>query len=392
MAGMGNSKGFTLVELIVVMAIFVVFIMFTATTFDNLISSSSKQGRIAASQIEGIMGLEMLRTDLGHAGYALPWSYQTTPSYTSEVSGEPAAGLGVTGFSNLQDRVPTTTLPRSVITAATTSGRDYLVIKSAMLANGDSAVGRWAFVNYSGGNNSYLSQGKDPTAVVQGGNRVITIKSAFSSAGTYTKQLVAPTATNFSYAVPASLSLSGASFDGFRPANSTESYLAYSISSGDLRMPYNRADYYVDMAAVKPGSCAPGTGVLAKAVADQAGGYVTPTIPLLYCVGDLQVVYALLPEGYASGESMTGLTAEEIRAQISGVRVYILTHDGKRDPSFQYPYTDSNKVITVGGADDASAGRIWKASDMVSAFGADWRNYRWKVFSISVALRNTNPQ
>ena len=63
-----NMHGFSLVEMIVVMAIFVIVIMITGTAFNAIVSRSAQEYKSAESEIEGIVGLEILRRDLVQAG------------------------------------------------------------------------------------------------------------------------------------------------------------------------------------------------------------------------------------------------------------------------------------------------------------------------------------
>lgn len=50
-----NIKGFTLVELIVVMAVFLVIITVAAQTFNTIITNSVKYSKSEESNIEGVM-------------------------------------------------------------------------------------------------------------------------------------------------------------------------------------------------------------------------------------------------------------------------------------------------------------------------------------------------
>ena len=151
---MGKDKqGYTLVELIVVMAIFSVVAMAISVTFSNLLKQEAQQSRSATSQIGGIVGLEMLRSDIAHAGFALPWSYQVTPTFT-EVTQQPVAGLvDATKFSDFSETSP----PHAVLGYPSVAGPHYLVLKSALLALNSPSIGHWGFVNYSSGSLSTIS-------------------------------------------------------------------------------------------------------------------------------------------------------------------------------------------------------------------------------------------
>ena len=81
-----------------------------------------------------------------------------------------------------------------------------------------------------------------------------------------------------------------------------------------------------------------------------------------------------------------------LRQRLKGLQVYLLAHEGKKDPNYSYPGIDSNNAIFVGpyiGATPlTSVGRMWTRNMMQSTFGNDWQNYRWKVYGITVNVRN----
>jgi len=427
---MGNKRGFTLVELLVVMAIFIIIIIIATKAFESIIRIAGHQTKTAASQIEGIVGLEMLRTDLAHAGYGLPWQFQFAPNAYNEVAGSPAANTGIDA-TTLNDVPPA--VPRAIMAAATGAGGSvpgshYLVIKSALLAlkAANSSVGRWGELIYStagGLNTSTINRVNDISTDLRDGaaaspnnvqDRVITIRSQFTNLGGENKVLVMSGAgNNFSYAVPNGFQ---PPVDGYKPADEFETLTAYGISDTNLRMPYNRADYYIsrppstDPNFKIPDFCNSGTGVLFKAVADHAGGYGTNIYPLLNCAGDMRVVYYLDMDddgnpqtfanatngaNFASSEGANGAdinatlaAADLLRQRLKSIYVYILSHEGKKDTSYTYPVTDPGSVITVGPPAMPAVGNVWTQAAMTAQFGTDWRNYRWKVYSIEVNPRN----
>ncbi|HZV82821.1 MAG TPA: prepilin-type N-terminal cleavage/methylation domain-containing protein, partial [Geobacteraceae bacterium] len=82
-----GEQGFSLTELIVVMAIFLTIMLITSSTFKTIVNQSSQQSKSIETQIEGIVGLEVLRSDMEQAGFGLPWSFQNTPVYAESVLG-----------------------------------------------------------------------------------------------------------------------------------------------------------------------------------------------------------------------------------------------------------------------------------------------------------------
>lgn len=407
---MGNNKGFTLTELIVVMAIFIVVILLMSSSFENIMRKSSQQSKSALSQIEGVVGLEMFRTDISHAGYALPWSFTSTPaSAYVEVNTIPLtyAIAGITP-SDFNDAVP-----RAVRGGGPAlNGSHYLVLKSGMLALNTTSTGRHAFVNYSGGNNSYINRVGDPNTDIRNGtlaapnnvqDRVITLMSEFTNPGAQTRQLMmvdATTATGFWYTVQTSFIPTN---NKFKPADASQTFYVYAISDSDLKMPFNRADYFIYRTAYNdanfpfPASCAPGTGILFKAVAGHTSNYKGASnenliYPLLNCVGDMQVSLGFDPLSNGNmtfsppnAASVTGMSADDFRSQLKEVRVYILAHEGKKDQNYSYP----GATIYVG--EPGYGGREWTPTMMANAttgFGTDWMRYRWKVYTLVVQMKN----
>jgi hypothetical protein len=111
-------------------------------------------------------------------------------------------------------------------------------------------------------------------------------------------------------------------------------------------------------------------------------------LPFLDCVADMQVIFGLDNDGdgdfeptvSADGYSddISAFTAQQIRDQVKEVRVYILAHEGQRDPNFTY----TTNPVTVG---EFAMGRDF---DLAAIIGANWQNYRWKVYSMTVHSLN----
>lgn len=388
-----SSRGFTLVEMIVVMAMFVIVIAAAGNTFSRIMRYSAQEAGMAESNIEGVVGLEMMRKDISSAGFGLPWSFQAVIAY-KEVN--PAAGdreAIAAAYNGAPDTEAQTEVPRAVwggdnVTPGNPvkliQGSDYLVIRATSL--GESATAqRWSFMNYTG-------QVRPSPVLPQSWNRdnlsptdwVSVIRVGLS--GSFTKELV----------------MNGASFTAaygnmgaFEPDESKVTHYVYGISdSGQPRMPFNRADYYVRVPAAGdedklPQRCAPNTGVLYKAVVDHSDGTVTSTeSPVLDCVADMQVVYVLdsLNNGVTTETGdISALTAREIREQLKVIQVYILTHEGGRERLFTYP----NKTVAVGpSADGGITSGTGRTFDLETAIGTEWRQYRWKTYRVIVKPAN----
>jgi len=406
---MRNDRGFTLVELIVAMGMFIGIMMIASYAFERIIATSGQQVKSAESNIEGIVGLEMVRYDIEHAGYGLPWGFQNysgaikfkNGSQEVDAGPELANGIDSSAFNAVRTRdiqaFTAGTSTKEVNDTGVTNvggGPDYLVIRSTAASLSKTAR-KWTYVNYSSSDKSYLKKWNNPADDFDPYDRIITLRSSFTATGKEDKILLMNNGDSFEVPLPPDLSLPADKY--FKPADATQTVAAYGVreSSGSgttmLRMPYNRTDFYVSRPANVPQECNPGTGVLYKAMASHNTNVrFDPIYPLLDCVGDMQVEFEYDPfdDGniaYLPPASLSALSAAEIREHLKNVRVYILAHEGKKDRSYTYP-RDS---IQVGDrARQTTSGRTLSAADMTSLFGADWRNYRWKIYTIVTRPKN----
>lgn len=450
-----NRDGFTLIELLIVMAIFMVVLMISASAFESVIKISSGITKSAQSQMEGIVGLEILRKDLNSAGYGLPWSFQTPPDpaiYLESDMGadNPVTGLSADDFNDARANSTSTlpllpAIPRAVVLGTvpmtapniisgggsrSNPGSDYLVIKSVAVAFNNS-VGKWGYVNYSGNqasNNSYIAKWNSTEDLVAD-EVVTTHTNTFSGTNQAQHVLAMADTAHFSYKldsttkdaaghfVPpnANYKPSGNLIDPFGVKINNEKMITYALKSFNsdpeiddpdhtLRMPFNRADYFVRRpTTTMPARCNPGTGILYKTVmvnnmgtdsSGIGGGGGQTLYPLLDCVGDMQVIFDMQDPNDANKtitqDNLTiiksgiavDMTAEEIRTYLKAIRVYLLVQEGGKDKDYSYPFTDANNVITVSDNRTPSLGRTFTQTDMVSYFGSEWNKYRWKVYSV----------
>ena len=386
-----GTHGFTLTELIVVMAIFMSVLIITATAFNTVLTNSGQQIKSAETQIEGIVGLELLRSDIQHAGFGLPWAFMTPITY-NEGSVATSAGVDISGLKDDNN------VPRAVLSVnnAGLNGSDYLVIKSTVSSLTTTAK-KWTYLHYSSVGTTNRSTAKvwnSPADLVDG-ERVTVVRSSFVN-GVLNKQLVA---SGGSFFTQVSINSGKVSVPTeFSPPSSTDTYLIYGIApkkdsdtNFDPRMPFNRTDYYIKRPSAMPGGCAPHTGVLYKAIMNHSNGEFTE-IPLVDCVAGMQIVYSMDSSGSGGIDSHRDASfgtpgaqgplpsAADLRQQLREIRVSILAQDGKKDMGFTYP----NQTITLGEFD------MGKDFDLAATIGADWSHYRWKIYTIVIQPKSLN--
>jgi len=387
---LAGEAGFTLVEMIVVTAVFIVVLIIAGDSFKTILTRSSLLSKSAESNIEGIVGLEMFRHDLNQAGFGLPWSFGggITPVY------EEAEDAPASYFNDKPSGIPRAFVAGNDLAAASTGDPDkvdYLVLKGTSLA-GTSQSQRWTYVNYSsvGSSRPRIWSAEN----LSDNDRVIVLRRAFTETG-YVNQLVSSDQSHF---------FTKFSKDGlpsaFAPSLPQDTYYVYGLTGNeDPRMPFNRIDYHLKRPVGIATSCAENTGTLYKSLLNHSNGKFTE-IPIMDCVADMQVVFGWdlnedgVIDAYSNADGSTvngGDTAAVqatmgdaglIRNRLKVVKVYLLVQDGRRDPSFR----NSNSIVV--GNDSLGEKSLTKEYTVANIDDKKWTNYRWKVYRIVVTPKN----
>ena len=368
-----RESGFSLIELLVVMGVMGFVLAAGSDMFVTMLRGYKQQGTIAETNIEGVIGLEMLRRDIESAGYGLPWQISTTPP----IQYNEAADTTAAHYNDSPTNPPRGLLCGDNITsdANLVNGADYLVIKALNLSKDDAGT-KWAYLLNSG---ATTSEGA-PNVDLAADDRII-VMSPGAKDETKRRVLRGPVGTG----ALTLLRLDGAS--AFSDADETRIVygVAHAASGEPLRMPFNRADYRVSKSDGTPGRCALGTGVLVKSIINQSDGMFN-SLPLLDCVADMQVITSLdilpsdgQPESVSNG--FTASTAAEVRKELYEVHVYILAQEGQRDVSYDCSSMYPSGTILVG--ESSLLGRYFDLSTITN-----WQNYRWRVYTLIVKPLN----
>lgn len=365
-----RNAGFSLVEMLVVIAIFGFALAGTSQMFISMMHTHRQQSRLTETNIEGVIGLELLRQDLEKAGYGLPWN--GTFAY-SETSSDPYS------FNQTSD-APKGIVSANDVTSGVLPNTDYLVIRASNIAT-NQTCGKWAFLPVPPAPPTQWRLNSGATATSENfspNDRVIVISPGIPNT---------PSARNLVNVGGQWRPQFNAITPSFAaPVFSEETRVIYGIDPDtNPRMPFNRADYYVKMplSSELPRRCAPTTGILYKAVVRHSDGGLQE-MPLLDCVADMQIVFRLDRNSDGIIDDTTNiltnsgipLTAEQTRTQVKEVRVYILAHEGQKDVNYKHP--DSSPIVG-----DYSLGRSFNLSTIT-----DWQNYRWKIYTLVVKLNN----
>jgi prepilin-type N-terminal cleavage/methylation domain-containing protein len=373
-----REDGFTLVELIITMFIFVFVMAAASRVFTGLLTQFKQQSKIAETNIEGLVGLEIMRQDIEHAGYGIPWIFQSAITYT-EPSSAPASTYNE----------PANSVPRAIFSGNNVDytgtnaydGSDYLVIKAINIAT-NTASPKWTTLS----NASPYTRTWDPSSEnLVNADRVIVLAPGNNDANA--KTLIVHTSGAFF------TQFGSVTSSPWPPLDATETRVVYGLTTGaDPVRPFNRVDYFIlRPTSGMPPRCAPKTGILYKALCDANG--TSSLLPLLDCVADMQVVYALDNDedgDFVSGQGtpsdaysddISTLTVQQIRNRVKEVRVYILSHEGQRDPNFTYP----SSTIAIPPTHDPATG-LGRSSpfDLTTSDATDYVNYRWKLYTLIV--------
>ena len=388
-----REDGFSLVELMITMVVFVLFMIAATNVFTGLLTQFKQQSKQAETNIEGIVGLEIMRQDIEGAGYGLPWN-------------------GIVAYDEAEDNPHTlndspTGIPKGIVSQNSATffspnnifdGSDYLAIKSMTVAR-NSASAKWTTLNSNGDRRIWTTAGESTPVSenLQDTDRVIVL----TPGGTTTSQRTLIVNSNAFFTT-----YGGVTSLPWKPVDPAETRLVYGVDPADhdLRMPFNRADYFITLTDgsgknIVPKRCAPGTGVLVKATVNHIDGYFT-YLPLLECVADLQVIYGLDSNADGSfdpfnsvggiydsySDDLTALSAQTIREQVKQVRVYILAHEGQKDTNYIFSNFTVGACSTCIKVGEFGLGNDF---DLLAAIGdPDYKYYRWKVYTIVVTPNN----
>jgi len=359
-----GNKGFSLIELIVVMLILVGVIVISSNSFIRVIENSKQQSKIGETHIEKVVGLSILRQDIEEAGIGLAWNI-------NGIIYNEATDYEAIPYNDAPNNPP-----RAIVSGDNVghNNSDYLVIKSTTIRFNNEAQ-KWTYMFFDG-TQKILNRWSNNEDNMQNTTRVIAINPN-------TRMLLRTNNGSF-YTIYSSVNTD------YTLTDRGQTCIIFGIDdqgNQQLRMPFNRADYYISINNV-PTRCAPNTGVLIKRMINNNTGQRDAGMPLIDCVADFQVIYGLDANGdgildtYVNANSNLNNNlnnANRLRNSLKEVRVYILAHEGQRDRNMRY----SSQIIQVGEFG------LGKNFDLTTIGGRnEYRFYRWKVYTLIVKPEN----
>jgi len=398
-----ENKGFTLVEMLVTMAVFVVVIAIAGNSFNAILGHTTKLFRSEESNIEGMVGLEIMRHDIQQAGFGL-FTEPMTTSYNE------AAAAPASAYNDEPTNVPRPiVVGNNIATATDTSdtaslkydllaGSDYLSIKAANVGR-NRVSQKWTYLHYTS-NDVYPNIWRSAAENFSNNDRVVLLRRQMS-ASNQTVTVQQDRNGDYYHAY------SNSAFSHLTSSGSSL-FTVYGLDSSPTtpRMPFNRSDYFVsrpqDTSQIPP-VCAPNSGTLYKTTVNQSDGKLN-YVPILDCVADMQIVLGWDINGdsmidtYSNADgsqvSGTGTTTQvqaaiaqsannsstiipNIRNSLKIVKVYILAQQGRLDPGYT-----STSPITVGDISESSLTKNYNVA------AAGWLNYHWKLYRIIARPKN----
>lgn len=372
-----KQTGYSLVELLIYVALMGILGTLVFGSFIQVMRPAIHETGIVETKLETSIGMDLLRMDLEHAGFGLPWDFNSVVPNPYNEPAPLAVSPSVPGAISSAD-----------LSVNSMNTSDYLVIRAMNVLQGATSQ-KWGWVGRSAA--SAVSLQTLTTTNFDVNDRVIVIRPVFGPGPTDQRQLIMDAANSYEsrgntvnldpdYAPPA----------GPNDPNG-ERYLVYGVDNTGLRAPFNRTDYFINApnanGVAGSAHCAPGTGTLVKTTMNHNGPPDFTYLPMMDCVADFQVVYFLDTDtdgGWdtqVNANGLAALTAQQIRDQVKSIRCFVLAHEGGLDTAYTHPAA----TITVGVS--AAIGRQFDVSTL-AGIGATWPNYRWKVYSLAVTPRN----
>lgn len=366
-----DRRGFSLIEVLVAIAILGFIMAMNSQLLERMVLGQRKQAVVVTNQFESSLGLEILRSDVSNAGFGLADEFSSTPSNYSEAGSSPALT-----FNNTPDVPMAIQHSNNVAVSGYIQNSDYLIIRSPAVGM-QSAAGKWSNIT-----STTVHYWNDINLDLTTNDYMIIIKPRSQSGGN-SKLIVSGGVYAIKY--PGQ----GADVDAnFRPnVSEGERFLAFGMGTTLPTMPFNRADYYVRtplrVSEINP-NCAPNTGILYKEVIGEPDANINP-YPLIDCVANMQVVFRLdtnmdgIPDQTVN--TISGLSAYDIKLQVKEVNIYILAHEGTKDSSFKSDIANPTAYLV---GPTAALGTNVNLTGLDTSSADAWKQYRWNTYKLVI--------
>jgi prepilin-type N-terminal cleavage/methylation domain-containing protein len=374
-----NISGITLIELVVVLAIFSVVMAGLYSSYSALMQQGVKEFRRTASSVETEISAGILERDIMMAGYGLAEDYSMAPTQAP--------------------------LPWPRAAQATEGGvgaPDTLTLMGTAIGMNTRAAQGWTYVETA-------ATGVPPTFKQWADQREdVNVLDAVLIMEPSTKKLLTlpPSDCFFIYNGNNNNVISTGASQPYTFDNAyQQGTVLYGLYSTATPTPLpTQPMYAVRYYTTAPGanllsSCEPNTMTLFRAESRRSntpGNLIGESSPLFNCVLDFQVAFGLDTDengdidtwdnGGVVAQTYGGVTGPKVlNRRLKQIRVYILAQEGTRDATYTYSNPDpafAPGIIRVG--DLTLTGGVGRNITLTAA----QRNYRWKVHSFALTPRN----
>jgi hypothetical protein len=368
---MNVEEGISLVELIVTLSIFSSVTAGALAVYTTQIRHSTREYRLAESEMEVVIAKNVIERDVMMAGYGL------ADDYSGLFFTPPPAPVGATDDI---DPGSTTNPVGGTYPSTVLSGADSLYMMGTALGIYSKTAQGWTYIEETSPLNFQVWT--DARENIRDGDRVVYIEPN-------TKTVIAD-GTTWRFTYPSAPDF---------PENEGRGVLLYGLTrppdSGEdeVPRPYYIVQYRLGGASSdRPEICSSGTRNLER-VEISHGESIEP---VLTCVRDFQAAFG--PDTDGNGRIDTWDPVESGRFQASEydirslkkrlklVKVFILVQAGNRDPDYTYSNpddTENPKRICVGEFQGGACtpGRFITLTN-------DQRKYSWRLLSLNIMPRN----
>jgi type IV pilus assembly protein PilW len=337
---MNNERGVSLVELLVVLAIFSVVMAGVYATYLVQVRHSTREYMLAESEMEIEIAKNIIERDIMMAGYGIADNY-------GSLSIDP--------------------LPVGSTDAVSALASDSLILRGTGIGILSRSAMAWSYITSKGPPVSYKTW-TDGRENVRRSDRVIYIEPN-------TREIL----TDSSKAI---FTLPDV------PSGAAEGTLVYGLHSDSADLPYYTIQYL--MGGTAPSMCSPGAQNLLRAESrNDDPPSSSGREPILNCVRDFQVAFGLDTNSDGSidlwdnGVTLSSYDRQTLKRRLRQIRLYILLQQGNYDPDFTYSNPDNS-----GDGATIRVGDISLGTGRDITLTAKQRKYRWRVLDLSVTPRN----
>jgi prepilin-type N-terminal cleavage/methylation domain-containing protein len=364
-----KTDGFSLIELLFVVAILSLVMAAMYVSYSKLLREGVGQYRVAESEMEHGIVKNIVERDMAMAGFGIMESYDYNGDGVQEFTAKAVTATDGTGYN----------------------GSDTFTLLGTALGIESRAAQGWALVTGVTGTPpvpTFLTQ-TDVRETLRQDDRIVMMDIA-------NRQMLGDsTGWLFRYKDTTS-NVVHATGDTEYEKEAFTGMTLYGISSSGTTtatQPYYAVSYYLSDSSV-PSRCAPGTANLLRAES-RTSSSPTGGNPIMNCVRDFQVAFGLNSDEDEfgtidvwdnGGVTAGGYEPSEVNKRLKQMRAYVLVQVGGRDENYTYSNPDPNFAADTIRIGDLAL--IGGATGRPVTLNADQRKYRWRVVTFTVTPRN----